>query len=182
MLNRLIGYVIKNLFKVTIVIYSLLFFGNVYAKGNGEIIVLGSIIEQPCTVLNEEINVDFEVMTNKDLFWGNDEKRNFFIELECELEVADLITVQFNSTDTSENGQLLNLAPSSQASGVGIKIKDALGNILTFGQPTKTLQITTGLNRLEFLAYVTRRTDTIVLGDIGLGTFEASATFNINYD
>ena len=121
-------------------------------------------------------------MTNKDLFWGNDEKRNFFIELECELEVADLITVQFNSTDTSENGQLLNLAPSSQASGVGIKIKDALGNILTFGQPTKTLQITTGLNRLEFLAYVTRRTDTIVLGDIGLGTFEASATFNINYD
>lgn len=174
---------IKKWFKITIVIYSLLFFSDAYAaKGNGEVIVLGSIIEQPCSVLNEEINVDFEVMTNRDLFWGNDEKRKFFIELECELEVADLVTVQFNSTDTSENSQLLNLAPSSQASGVGIKIKDALGNILTFGQPTATLQITTGLNRLEFLAYVTRRADTIVLGDIGLGTFEASATFNINYD
>lgn len=183
MLNRPHVHPRQHLFKILMVIFCLLFFNYAYAaKGNGEVIVLGSIIEQPCSVLNEDIEVDFETMTNKDLFWGNDEKRNFTIELECELEVADLITIQFDSTDTSENGQLLNLSPSSQASGVGIKIKDALGNILTFGQPTGKVEINSGLNNLEFQAYVTRRADTQVLTDIGLGTFVATATFNIIYD
>lgn len=152
------------------------------STGNGEIQVFGSIVEQPCSVLNQEIDVDFNTMTNKDLFYGNDEKRKFQIELECDEGVNDTITVQFNSSNTSENNQLLNLSPSSQASGVGIKIQDNLGKILTFGNPTENINIQSGLNNLEFTAFVTIKADTLSLNDIGLGTFDATATFELRYE
>jgi type 1 fimbria pilin len=177
---------IKNSLKLGLMSCGLLFFSFAQAEtratGNGEVKVYGTIIEQPCSVLNEEINIDFGIMTNKDLFRYNNEYRKFNIELECDLGINDAVSIQFNSANTSESNQLLNLAASSEASGVGIKIQDALGEILTFGKPTTSIEVMNGINNLEFTAFVTRRADTLVLNDIGLGTFEASATFEIIYD
>lgn len=169
-----------------VVICGLLFVSHASADsrrtGNGEVQVFGSIVEQPCSVLNQEIEVDFGTMTNKDIFAFNNEYRKFHIELECDEGVDDTITVQFNGSNTSEDNQLLNLSASSQARGVGIKIQDNLGKILTFGQPTSSIDIRSGINNIEFTAFVTRKADTLTLNDIGLGTFDATATFELRYD
>ena len=153
-----------------------------WRKLSGEVKVYGTIIEQPCSILNEEINIDFGTMTNKDLFRYNNEYRKFFIELECDVGINDAVSVRFNSTNTSENRQMLNLSAQSQASGVGIKIQDASGRLLTFGEPSSSKEVIAGMNNLEYIAFVTGRSDSLVLSDIGLGTFEASATFEIIYD
>ena len=118
----------------------------------------------------------------KDLFRYNNEYRKFYIELECDVGINDAVSVRFNSTNTSENRQMLNLSAQSQASGVGIKIQDASGRLLTFGEPSSSKEVIAGMNNLEYIAFVTRRSDSLVLSDIGLGTFEASATFEIIYD
>lgn len=165
---------------------SLLFLSHANAKtqqkGNGELHIYGMILEEPCRVLNEDIIVDFGIMTNKDLFRGNNEYRKFSIELKCDVEVNKAVNLQFNGMNTSENNQLLDLAASSQASGVGIKIQDALGSILTFGTPTKLVDVSAGIHHLEFTAFVTKKADTFALNDISLGNFEAFATFQIQYE
>ncbi|WP_343595981.1 fimbrial protein [Acinetobacter sp.] len=150
------------------------------AQANGEIQVIGLILAEPCTLVNNDIVVDFGVLTNKDLF-KYDRLEKFSVELDCEPGTNETTQVQFSSTNTSENNTILNLDPTSQASGVGIKIQDDKGNYITFNQPQSSFYLKSGINNLDFIAHVSRKSDTLTLSDIHLGAFTATSSLIIEY-
>lgn len=150
------------------------------SHANGEIQVIGLILAEPCTLVNDDIIVDFGVLTNKDLF-RYDRLEKFSVELDCEPGTQEAVQVQFSSTNTSENNSILNLDTSSQASGVGIKIEDDKGNYIVFNEPQSSFMLNDGINNLNFTAHVSRKSDTLTLNDINLGAFTATASLIIEY-
>lgn len=153
-----------------------------FVPKNGEIEVRGLILAEPCTPVNDDIIVDFGVLTNKDLF-RYDRLEKFSIDLDCEPGTDEMVKIQFSSSNVSENDVLLNFDLSSQATGVGIKIEDELtGQLLKFNQPESSFQLQAGINSLNFIAHASRKQDTTVLSDITFGVFTATASFIIEYN
>jgi len=179
-------YNAKHRLRILIMSFGILLFNSAHAApatGNGELVVTGRILEQPCITINDNpIIVDFGTITNKDIFKYSSMRQQFVIALNCDIGANGSVRVQFNSSNVSENNQLLNVSPQSQASGIGIKIEDESGNILTFGQRTVSVPISAGPNNIKFYSYVIKKSSTLQLSDIALGTFEASATFQIIYE
>jgi type 1 fimbria pilin len=150
--------------------------------GGTKVNISGVLLDEPCTLETDDIDVDFGYVTNKDLFYGNDEKRKFEIRLvDCKSEAFNGLTVQFLGTAT-ENNQLLNLNTGSVASGVGIKIFDDHGTPITFGQFGEVKKILQANGILEFQAILTKESTVQSVNEITLGPFTAVTIFNLKYE
>ena len=148
---------------------------------NGELKIFGLLREAPCDVITDNVEVNFGIVTNKDLFRNNHELRDFQIELTgCNDKTAKSIAVKFNG-NASENNTLLNLNASSTASGFGVKILNDYGEIMTFGETQKVQAFQQGRNVLNFTGMLQLSKDTTSVQDIVVGAFTATATFEVEY-
>ena len=173
---------IFNFLILTFVFSTSSFAENKVTSGGTKVNISGVLLDEPCTLETDDIDVDFGYVTNKDLFYGNDEKRKFEIRLvDCKYEAFNGLSVQFLGTAT-ENNQLLNLNTTSSASGVGIKIFDDKGVPITFGQFSEVKNVLQANGILEFQAILTKESTVQSVNGITLGPFTAVAIFNLKYE
>lgn len=140
--------------------------------------VVGLLITKPCEIEDTNIDVDFGIISQRDLMENLTENKSFDIKLiNCP---SNNIRARFTGTST-DNNQLLTFGSSSTARGAGIRLYDESGQPIIFGQETAS---TTGTGDivLKFNAQVTKLESTETLSDIVGGIFSATATYEIMYN
>ena len=148
-----------------------------------EVRITGILAAEPCLVRpgDEEIQVNFGSIGNKDLYNQIKKTEPFIIHLDsCDTSIAKSVKVTFSGTATTSG--LLQLNANSSASGVGIRILDTNGTAVVLNQPTKEQALIDGSNELQYTAYVQAEDDALNNKSIGLGDFNASATFELAYE
>lgn len=144
--------------------------------------IKGTVLKEPCTVEPNEIEVEFGDMSNKDIIIGRKKNRNFRINLiDCNLNAFQEYSIQFDGIAT-ENNQLLSLDPTSNGSGVGIRITDDQDRPVIFGTPTVKIRPIAPDNFIQFKATLQKRNDITDLSQIELGEFTAVSIFTVIYD
>ena len=148
--------------------------------------VRGTLIVEPCTLLPEdaEIEIDFDTIVDKYLYIN---KRTplepFTIHLvDCEVHAGQGVKVGFLGAENNKLPGMLALDKGSLIKGIGIGIKDRNGKLIPINSETPAYLLGNGTNDLIFQGYVEAESDAIKNKTIGLGRFQATAIFVLNYD
>ncbi|MDR0218426.1 MAG: type 1 fimbrial protein [Enterobacteriaceae bacterium] len=153
---------------------------NAADQGHGKVRFHGSIVDAPCTLKSNDINVYMGEISNQVLLAkdGASPDKKFKIELEgCTIATKKEVRASFDGMTVEGNKKLL--AISGTAKGAGIEITPVSNNhALALDYSDEVVQpLLDGNNDMDFTARVKRDgTENIVPG-----TFEAIATFALNY-
>lgn len=145
--------------------------------------ITAEVVSQPCFLRpgDELIQLDFGDIVNKSLLlYGRTPGKPFTLHLEeCDPTIASSVRVTFAGKGASENSSLLALAGGSAAKGIAIGFEQG-GEPLPLNQASRAQALASGLNTLDFTAYV----QLLPSGQASLapGAFNASASFTLDYD
>ncbi|WP_287877090.1 fimbrial protein [Aquitalea sp.] len=144
-----------------------------------------SLTARTCSPTINNIQITFpELFSYKGNIWGNNIGKSFNLGLSCTQGTVNTY-MTFSDVNTPGNiSNILSLAPTSTASGIGIQIKFNNGNPISYGLDSASsgnngqflLQNNvSGLISLPFVASL------IQTGPILPGSFTARATFTFSY-
>jgi type 1 fimbria pilin len=130
-------------------------YGQQLTSGQGRVSMQGSIIDTPCAIatadLDQTINMGIttvgEIIHN-----GRGSERKFSLNLvNCDLQADSLFQNDRSRFSTTFDGAAKDEVFSvSGASGVGIQVIDAAGNIAIPGQPMPGGLLISGTQRLDY--------------------------------
>ncbi|SFU57293.1 fimbrial protein [Xenorhabdus koppenhoeferi] len=158
---------------------------NAVNQGNGTVKFTGSIIDAPCSIKNNNVEVNLGQISSHILKDGGRSESHFFkIELE-------------NCTDQTKNGLVTtftgqnNYGVTSQgllgiegtAKGAVIAITNAAGKLIPLGARSEVMSLSEGNNDLHFAAYLQgiSASDSEGKNLVVPGNFTAIANFSLNY-
>ncbi|MBT2372347.1 fimbrial protein [Pseudomonas fluorescens] len=145
----------------------------------------GELRQGACTIRpgDEDIALDMEQMLDKDLYLNTRMPgKDFAIHLDgCDVSVVDGVTITFTGAESMQLPGLLALDGSSVASGIAIGVESRAGVMLPFNTESSEYGLVTGSNEIALRAYVQGEPEAIANRSIGLGTFMATATFELVY-
>ncbi|OAT24998.1 fimbrial protein [Proteus myxofaciens] len=149
----------------------------------------GVLVEEPCVIKpgDETVKIDFGNIPDKTFYIGagRTTSQNFAIHLsECDLSINSKVKVTFKGEENQAMaGQgFLALNANSQASGIAIGLENADGSLLKINQESSDIALTSGDSILRFKAFIQAEPTAIANRAIKRGTFNAIATFHLNYD
>jgi len=158
-----------------------------YGAGPANVEFSGAMVAQPCTLPDENSNIEVEFGTviNKNLYSSARTNRtNVSLTLEdCDLTMDQpTVSISFSGPPSTQLPGLIALDPSSQASGVAIGLETADGKLLPLDKNSEKQLLITGSNTLNFKAFVQGEPDAIENKSITLGPFSALAMFTLKYE
>ncbi|WP_159564678.1 fimbrial protein [Budvicia diplopodorum] len=143
--------------------------GSAVAAGDGSVNFAGAILESACTVqsTSQNLNVNLGKIA-KGVFAaaGNTSTpMPFSLKLDnCPAAVsASGVSVRFEGTTAAGTNNILSIAAGG-AVGVGVQMKDSLGNIVVLGSDTIAKPLVVGSNSLDFTAYYISTSATVTAG------------------
>lgn len=159
----------KNLFVITLVTAGMLSTTTAFAA-DGQINFIGTITDTACTVTNSPSNPLTVTLgtVSKQAFTGAGSTAaptKFTIELtDCPI-TATSATVKFDGISANSDNTALKLTQDAGvATGVGIRISDVTGAIVPLYTASSPYTLTTGINKLDFVARYLALTDTVTAG------------------
>jgi type 1 fimbria pilin len=145
----------------------------------------GELAAEACTIVpgDEDISVDFDEISAQDLYsQQRTPGKSFRVRLQdCDLNVANSVTITFRGTQNSALPGLLALDSSSTASGIAIGLETPQSQPLPLNQASTPLLLNNGNYTINLLAYIQAEPDAIANRDIIPGNYSAVATFMLDY-
>jgi type 1 fimbria pilin len=146
----------------------------------------GALVAEPCFIApgKENIYLSFGTLADKYLYHNfRSPNKSFSIELNgCTPNVGQSVAVTFTGIENSELTGLLAIDPGSAASGIAIGMETANGLLLKINSLSNKMRLVNGNNDISLRAYVQAENSAITNQKIGLGTFNATASFTLTYD
>lgn len=149
----------------------------------------GILVNEPCVlaVEDEVIELDFKSVVNKDLYL-NGRTRGHPISLRlknCELDVGKhMVSITFialRGTESIEPPGLL-IVQSANVHGLLVGLETTGGTPLPLNKTHNMGKLASGDNLVSFNAYLQGEPKALVNRSLGLGDFDASLTFALNYE
>lgn len=154
-------------------------------QGHGKVTFTGSIIDAPCSITPNSVDqtVDLGQISKVALLnGGKSTPRNFSIDLEnCSFgtpATKNKVQVTFTGMEAAAKNGLLGI--TGTATGAGVAITQADGEVIKLGVPTKEQTLQDGNNTLSFAAYM--QGDSASSAVITEGEFQAVADFTLAYN
>ncbi|HAT4999466.1 TPA: type 1 fimbrial protein [Serratia marcescens] len=158
-------------------------------QGHGKVTFTGAIIDAPCSINPDSIDQTVELGQISKvalLNGGKSTPRNFSVDLEnCTFEkdaggalLKNKVALTFTGMASQGNNDLLGITGS--AKGASVAITDGSGATIKLGKPTKTQELQSGNNTLNFSAYL--QGDSASNAVITEGEFQAVADFTLAYN
>ncbi|WP_171264680.1 fimbrial protein [Acinetobacter sp. ANC 4558] len=142
--------------------------------------ISGLLVTKPCDLLTSEVDINFGVTNSPELMNDTAKRHDFIIRLNNCPSVNVRAKFIGNSTD---NNQILNVSEDSTASGIGIRLYDERGHVVTFGEDTSsTIGVEGVVHILHFQAQVAKLQSIQSAGQIREGAFTATATYEVVYN
>ncbi|MEW5494375.1 fimbrial protein [Enterobacter cloacae] len=146
----------------------------------------GTLVADPCIILpgDEEISLEFGSVIDKYLYLNQRTIGKLFqINLsECDLSLGNTVKVSFTGVESTALPGLLAIDGNSTARGVAVGIETLAGEPLPLNKDSGSQMLTPGSNSLSLMAYIQGEPQAIEEKSITLGTFSATATFNLEYE
>ncbi|WP_440029061.1 fimbrial protein [Chromobacterium amazonense] len=106
--------------------------------------------------------------------------QNFDIKLtQCDTSTLKTVAVRFAGAAAPGNTQLM--ATTGSASGVGVRLQNATGELLQLGQYGSPINLVDGTNTLRFTAAYEALGDSKAAASVKPGTANGHAEFDLNY-
>ncbi|UVC29811.1 fimbrial protein [Pantoea sp. SOD02] len=146
----------------------------------------GALVAEPCVIAPGKENIDlyFGTLADKYLYHNfRSPNKSFSIELTgCTPNVGQSVAVTFTGIENAELTGLLAIDPGSAASGIAIGMETANGLPLKINSLSNKMRLVNGNNDISLRAYVQAEKSALKNKKIGLGTFNATASFTLTYD
>ncbi|HIE3988120.1 fimbrial protein [Serratia nevei] len=146
----------------------------------------GALVAEPCVIPpgQETIALNFGSVVDKYLYTNQRTPgMPFSINLaECDLSLGKTVTVTLSGSESAVLPGLLALAPGSQASGIAIGLESTAGEVLAINSPGSKMSLSSGGTTIRLQAYVRAEPDAIANKKLVRGTFNATATFTLEYE
>jgi type 1 fimbria pilin len=156
------------------------------ATGDNNVHLHGALVAEPCVVSpgDEDIKLEFGTIIDKFLYQN---KRTlgqpFEIHLdECDLTLGNTVSMTFIGSENSALPGLLSIDGSSEATGIAIGLETSSAKPLPLNKVSDKLLLKEGSNIITLKAYVQGEPQAIANKSIGRGSFNAVATFNLEYE
>ncbi|MBH1922365.1 fimbrial protein [Serratia marcescens] len=160
-------------------------------QGHGKVTFTGAIIDAPCSINPDSIDQTVELGQISKvalLNGGQSTPRNFSIDLEnCTFAddgkgnlVKNKVALTFTGMESNANPANGLLGITGTAKGASVAITDGSGAVIKLGKPTKTQELQSGSNSLNFAAYL--QGDSASTAVITEGEFQAVADFTLAYN
>lgn len=144
----------------------------------------GALVAEPCVIPpgQETVVLSFGSVVDKYLYQHQRTPgAPFDITLaECDLSLGKTVRVTLSGAESLALPGLL--APASQAGGIAIGLETPEGKAVPFNRPSEKFSLASGANGIRLLAYVRGEPAAIAQKTIGLGAFNAVATFSLEYE
>ncbi|VXD00455.1 conserved exported hypothetical protein [Enterobacterales bacterium 8AC] len=146
----------------------------------------GTLIADACVITpgDETVELKFFDVRDRDLYTDTRApSQNFDIRLtECDLTLGNVVKVKLSGTESTELPGMLKLDAGSVASGVVIGLETESGQPLALNQGQASYTLTAGTNQLRLRAYIQGEPSALAGRTIGIGPFNATATFTLDYE
>ena len=156
------------------------FAANPVNQGEGTIDFKGSIIDAPCSIDENASTKEVDLGQVSNVLLAGGGKSNpvdFKIVLrDCSLATMSKVKTTLTGAPSSLNSDLLGI--SGNAEGASIAIIDGSGAAIKLGTATQPQPLVTGLNVLQFSAYLQGDTTAAVKP----GTFTSTASYALSYE
>ncbi|WP_237385361.1 fimbrial protein [Xenorhabdus sp. Sc-CR9] len=162
---------------------------NAVNQGSGTVKFTGSIIDAPCSIKNNNVEVNLGQISSHILKDGGRSESHFFkIELEnCTDQTKNGLQTTFTGRNNGVSPQDL-LGIEGTAKGAAIAITNAAGKLIRLGTKSDVMSLSEGNNDLHFAAYLqginapdSADKDSEGKNLVVPGNFTAIANFSLNY-
>ncbi|MEL5596587.1 fimbrial protein [Serratia ureilytica] len=155
------------------------------ATAADNLVMRGTLVDAPCLLRpgDEALVLDFGELVDKYLYsYSRTPSKRFELHLEgCDTSVFTSVKVTFNGTENTQLPGLLALDPGSMVQGVAIGMESTTGTPLPINIEGAATALQTGNTVLGFQAYVQGEPAALSGRTITHGSFNATATFVLDY-
>lgn len=171
-------------------LFSVIFIQNAWADTvSAAIDFNGMLVSEPCEVAigaeGDNVVVNFGTIAERAFYPTSSNKtwlQPFHIRLKnCDLTLGTQVKVTFVGIEDSEQPGLLAASTNSGVKHLAVGIQDANGNLFAINKPSSNYALSSGSTQLDFKAYLQASPQGISAKSIGIGAFEAVATFSLDY-
>ncbi|WP_411749727.1 fimbrial protein [Serratia marcescens] len=159
--------------------------GEVLAAGENNVHLYGALVAEPCVIPagDEEIQLNFGGIVDKYLYQNTRTPgQAFSIHLaDCDLTLGGAVKMTFMGTENSALPGLLAV-DSGSAKGIAIGLETADAKAVKINQVSDKYPLREGDNVIPFRAYVQGEPMALTNQSIEHGTFNATATFSLEYE
>ncbi|WP_340621626.1 fimbrial protein [Xenorhabdus siamensis] len=186
---KLFHYALKTLVPPVLFLLGIGSQQGAYAKDNlrQNVRITMTVLAPPCVIKPEDkvIEVNFGNIINRDLYLHHrtpSQQLRLHLE-ECDPRVAQTVKIRFVGQESREQPGLLAFGHGSSASGAAIGMEKLDGTPLPFNKTAQfRLSDTSSNNVIPFQAYVKADPSALLQNKIGVGEFNAMATFELSYE
>lgn len=149
----------------------------------------GTLVDEPCTLVpggeGDNVVVDFGVIAEK-TFYTDPSRRTwlqpFHILLkDCDLSLGKQVKITFTGTEDSEQPGLLAVTSSAGVAHIAVGLQNDKGAELPVNKQSDAYALSEVGTQLNFKAYIQASEDGVRNKSVGLGVFEATSTFELEY-
>ncbi|MDX7988991.1 type 1 fimbrial protein [Xenorhabdus sp. 12] len=146
-----------------------------------------TVLAPSCVIKPEDkaMEVDFGSITSRDLYLHHrTQGQQFRLHLEeCAPKVAQKVKIKFAGQESTEQPGLLAFNYGSSASGAAIGVEKLDGTPLPINKTAQFALASTDSNHvIPFQAYIKADPSALLRNKIGVGEFNAMATFELSYE
>ncbi|WP_416777303.1 fimbrial protein [Xenorhabdus budapestensis] len=186
---KLFNYALKTLVLPILFLLGIGSQQSAYAKDSlrQNVRITMTVLAPPCVIKPEDkiMEVNFGNIINRDLYlYHRTPGQQFRLHLEeCDPSVAQKVKIRFVGQESREQPGLLAFSYGSSASGAAIGMEKLDGTPLSFNKTAQfRLSDTSSNNVIPFQAYVKADPSALLQNKIGVGEFNAMATFELSYE
>lgn len=164
---------------------AVLLYGQPAIAKSSEIKFNGTLVAEPCTITDSaNIEVDFGTIPAKNFYsiyssrtWS--EKFQITLE-ECDLTLGREVKITFIGAEDSEQPGLLAINGNG-VKHIAVGLEYSNGTPLPLNQQSGAYSLKSGTTELGFMAYIQASDSGVRNKEVGFGTFNAVATFALEY-
>ncbi|MCU6172061.1 fimbrial protein [Enterobacter bugandensis] len=154
--------------------------------GENNLHMYGALVAEPCVIPPEDeaVQLDFGTITDKYLYLHTRTAgESFSIHLtECDLSLADTVTVTFEGPESAALPGLLAPDGGSAASGIAVGLETMDAKPVRLNKNSGKIVLQGKNNVIVLKGYVQSEPEAIRTQGIVRGPFTATATFRLNYE
>lgn len=155
-------------------------------QGTENVRLHGALVSEPCSIVagEENMKLDFGTVIDKYLYL-NQRTHGQRLELHlenCDLSLGNTVRMRFSGTENTHLPGFLAVDASSQASGIAIGLENLEGKALPVNLIGQKYPLVAGSSVIAVKAYIQGEPEALNNSALKLGTFNATAIFNLEYE
>lgn len=146
----------------------------------------GTLVDEPCIIApgDEAVSLNFGNVPDKNIYaYGRTGNEVFNIRLsQCDISIGQFVSVTFEGSENKKLPGYLSVSTSSPQPGFAIGIETLEGEFVPLGKKTDNISLNKNETSLKFKAHLKGEAEAIANHTLNIGSFNAAATFKLNYE